>query len=68
MENKSESLQLTTKDISFEDEIFQQYYDELSKTFPAKYTDFIGSLKTEKEKDIVILTIMTVLNSIYQIK
>lgn len=68
VENKSESLQLTTKDISFEDEIFQQYYDELSKTFPAKYTDFIGSLKTEKEKDIVILTIMTVLNSIYQIK
>lgn len=68
VENKSESLQITTKDISFEDEIFQQYYDELSKTFPAKYTDFIGSLKTEREKDIVILTMITVLNSVYRTK
>ncbi|KFC19294.1 BT4734/BF3469 family protein [Chryseobacterium sp. FH1] len=54
------------KNISFEDDIFQQYYDELSKTFPKKYTDFIQSLKSEREKDIVILTMMTVLNSIYR--
>lgn len=68
VENKSESLQLTSKDISFDDEIFQQYYDELSKTFPTKYIDFIGSLKTEREKDIVILTMITVLKSVYRTK
>lgn len=62
----SKSLQKVTKDISLEDEIFQQYYDELSRTFPKKYADFIRSLKSEREKDIVILTIMTVLNSIYR--
>ena len=55
------------KDISFRDEKFQHYYDDLSKTFPKKYTDFITNLKTEREKDIVILTMMTVLNSIYQV-
>ncbi|MGN7756762.1 BT4734/BF3469 family protein [Chryseobacterium sp. 22532] len=65
--SEPEPPQLITKDISFKDEVFQQYYDDLCKTFPKKYTDFIGSLKTEREKEIVILTMMTVLNSIYQI-
>ncbi|MEG1388527.1 MULTISPECIES: BT4734/BF3469 family protein [Weeksellaceae] len=64
VENKSEPSKVMTKDISFDDEIFQQYYDDLSKTFPTKYTDFVKSLKTEREKDIVILAMMTVLNSI----
>lgn len=54
------------KNITFEDDVFQQYYDDLSKTFPKKYTDFIQSLKSQREKEIVILTMMTVLNSIYQ--
>lgn len=61
VESKSQS---TT--IAFESDIFQHYYDDLSKTFPKKYTDFIQSLKSEREKEIVILTMMTVLNSIYQ--
>ncbi|MBM7421069.1 MULTISPECIES: BT4734/BF3469 family protein [Chryseobacterium] len=64
--NEFISAKQTTKDISFKNEKFQQYYDDLSKTFPKKYTDFITNLKTEREKDIVILTMMTVLNSIYQ--
>ena len=62
--NKSDALKVLTKDISFEDDIFQQYYNELSKTFPTKYTDFVRSLKTEREKDILILGMMTVFNSI----
>lgn len=65
-ESESKLPQPIVKDISFEDDIFQQYYDDLSKTFPKKYTDFILSLKSEREKDIVILTMMTCLNSIYQ--
>lgn len=65
-QNKKNESKQSSNDIVFEDEIFQQYYDNLSKTFPKKYTDFIRSLKSEREKDIVILTMMTVLNSIYQ--
>ncbi|CEJ72035.1 hypothetical protein BN1195_04392 [Chryseobacterium oranimense G311] len=72
LQNKIESApkqpKPIVKDIYFEDEVFQKYYDDLSKTFPKKYTDFIGNLKTEREKDIVILTVMTVLNSIYQME
>jgi len=65
-QNKKNESEQPSDDIVFEDDIFQQYYDDLSKTFPKKYTDFIRSLKSEREKDIVILTMMTMLNSIYQ--
>ncbi len=65
-QNKRIESEQPSNDIVFEDDIFQQYYDDLSKTFPKKYTDFIRSLKSEREKNIVILTMMTVLNSIYQ--
>lgn len=65
-QNGSNESKQPINNISFEDDIFQQYYDELSKTFPKKFTDFIRSLKSEREKDIVILTMMTCLNSIYQ--
>ena len=66
--NKIKNTEIKSKDITFKDSVFQEYYDDLSKRFPEKYFNFISSLKSEREKDIVILSIMTVLNSIYQIE
>jgi RNA polymerase sigma factor (sigma-70 family) len=52
--NKIKNTEIKSKDITFKDSVFQEYYDDLSKSFPEKYFNFISSLKSEREKDILI--------------
>lgn len=50
------------------DKVTNPFSEELSTKFSQKYIDVIKNLKSEHDKDIFILGLMTVLNSLYKLE